>query len=151
MNLLGFLPAILGAVAPPWLMAGLRAAFTFIPVPLIAFPLAYGWWQIDKGSAVRQAVDGAISDFTGATEKAALEARLDAERALSESLRISIQFRDRQIARDQKALAELQAAARLGELQKQDLQDEIDEILAARVGAVPSVGALGVLGRLRNR
>ena len=48
-----------------------------IPIPLIALLAAFVWWQVDKTSAVRQAVDKAIDHYTHVTELAAANAEIE--------------------------------------------------------------------------
>ncbi|RWI35439.1 hypothetical protein [Mesorhizobium sp.] len=47
-----------------------------IPIPVFALLLALAWWQFDKGSAVRQAVDRAVDKYTNITELAAANAEI---------------------------------------------------------------------------
>lgn len=94
-----------------------RVAKIAIPVPLVVIALALGWWQIDKGSAVRRAVDKAVTDLVAGAQIAALEAQL-AER-------------NRQLAAGRKALdwfaSELaDVQGREAALQEQDAKDEAE-------------------------
>jgi hypothetical protein len=47
-----------------------------IPVPVFAVLLVLAWWQIDKSTALRQAVDKAVDGYTHVTELAAANARI---------------------------------------------------------------------------
>ncbi|RWB40461.1 MAG: hypothetical protein EOQ44_25315 [Mesorhizobium sp.] len=47
-----------------------------IPVPLFAVLLVLAWWQLDKHSAVRRAVDKAVDSYTHVTELAAANATI---------------------------------------------------------------------------
>lgn len=47
-----------------------------LPVPLFVIALAVGWWQLDKHSAVRRAVDEALTEAVAGAKIAALEAQL---------------------------------------------------------------------------
>lgn len=51
-----------------------------LPVPLFVIALAVGWWQLDKHSAVRRAVDDALTEAVAGAKIASLEAQL-AERS----------------------------------------------------------------------
>ena len=55
-----------------------------IPVPIALIAAAYAWFQIDKHSAVRKAVDKAVTEMVAGSQIAALEAQLEAsERAVA--------------------------------------------------------------------
>jgi len=53
-----------------------RIARISLPVPLFVIALAIGWWQFDKHSAVRRAVDDALTEAVAGAKIAALEAQL---------------------------------------------------------------------------
>lgn len=53
-----------------------RIARISLPVPLFVIALAFGWWQLDKHSAVRRAVDDALTEAVAGAKIAALEAQL---------------------------------------------------------------------------
>lgn len=53
-----------------------RIARISLPVPLFVIALAVGWWQLDKTSAVRRAVDDALTEAVAGAKIAALEAQL---------------------------------------------------------------------------
>ena len=151
MNLLGWITRLLPFTLPGWASAILGVLFTFVPIPVIAIIVAFGWWQLDKGSAVRAAVEDAITEFVTETERASLEAQLEGEREVSRFLRQSIQLAAQRAEKDREALDALLAEKRIQALTIQDQEDEIAEIMAARNAAVPSVADLHVFDRLRNR
>ncbi|ESX17879.1 hypothetical protein X766_15900 [Mesorhizobium sp. LSJC255A00] len=47
-----------------------------IPVPVLAILILLAWWQLDKSSSVRLAVDKAVDGYTHVTELAAANARI---------------------------------------------------------------------------
>ncbi len=101
-----------------------RVAKFTIPIPLIFIAVGLIWTQVDKSSAVRRAVDKAVTQLVAGAKIAALEAQL-AER-------------NRQLAAGRKALdwyaGELaDAQAREAALSEQDAKDE--EEFKAGLGA----------------
>lgn len=99
----------------------LLAAGITIPLWLI---LAAGLWlHLDKSSAVRAAVDRAITDLIYSAE-------LDAARAREEALRKIMTERERQAERDRAALARLAELVADAETEKKGLLDEIAELEA---------------------
>lgn len=58
------------------LAIAVRVLAISLPVPLFVIALALGWWQLDKHSAVRHAVDKAITEAVAGAQIAALEAQL---------------------------------------------------------------------------
>lgn len=94
-----------------------RVAKFTVPIPLILIAAALIWTQIDKTSAVRRAVDDALTDAVAGAQIAALEAKL-AEK-------------ERQLAAGRKALdgfAALlsEAQAREAALAEQDAKDDAE-------------------------
>lgn len=47
-----------------------------IPVPVFAVLIVLAWWQLDKTTALRHAVDKAIDNYTHVTELAAAKAQI---------------------------------------------------------------------------
>ncbi len=95
-----------------------------LPVPLFVIAMAIGWWQIDKTSAVRRAVDKAITEAVTGAQIAALEAQL-AER-------------DRQLVAGRKAaegFAELLRQSQLREAQQAAIDAEEDAEYEAKLVA----------------
>ncbi len=108
-----------------------------IPVPLVVIALAVGWWQLDKHSAVRRAVDDALTEAVAGAKIAALEAQLaertrqlEAGRKAAEGfadLLRQAQLREQQQAaidatEDAEYEAKLKAAGRGCQLDDTDLQ-----------------------------
>lgn len=82
---------------PPVLAIGRRVLFFAIPVPVALILAAWAWVTIDKSSAVRRAVNGAI-------EKLVDGAELEAERAKNAGLKKILAQRERQAEADREAL-----------------------------------------------
>jgi len=122
-----------------------------IPIPISLILAAGLWFQIDKASAIRKAVDTQINRFVGVSEISALEASLKAEKLLTESLRTSLTMARQREERDREALNALSAEKRLSELTIEEQQNEIQLILDQRNGIVPTVADLGIYSRLRWR
>ncbi|MBZ8133208.1 hypothetical protein [Afifella sp. IM 167] len=114
-----------------------------ITVPVWVFLAAGLWLHFDKSSAVRQAVDRAVTELVAGAELAAARA----EAAAQEKLRVAAEARAAEVsaanARFQERLAE---AAR----EQENLSDEIQELLARPVSADCTVDD-DLLGRMPNR
>lgn len=54
-----------------------------VPIPLALIAAAWAWVAIDKHSAVRKAVDKAVTELVSGAEIASLKAQLDAEKDIS--------------------------------------------------------------------
>lgn len=85
-----------------------RIARISLPVPLFVIALAIGWWQLDKHSAVRRAVDDALTEAVAGAKIAALEAQLaEKERQLAAGRKAAEGFaellRQAQLAQEQQA------------------------------------------------
>lgn len=107
------------------LLRGPVVAFlTFgVTLPLWLILAAVLWWQVDKGSAVRRAVETAIEDLVDGQQ-------LAAERASNEALRKILAERERQAERDRVALAAHAALLAAAEAEKGTLLDELAELEA---------------------
>lgn len=104
---------------------GLVAVLAFgvtIPVGLL---LAAGiWLYVDRASAVRQAVDRAVTDLVAGEE-------LAAERAKNEALNRIILEKNRLIEADRAALARFSDLLAASQTEKEGLADELAELEAA--------------------
>lgn len=102
-----------------------------IPVPIIVIVAIAAWWQLDKVSAVRRAVDARVKELVAGADIAAAEAERDAARQMAAALA--------EEARRQAALAAAEAAARAqfeaelaaAERINTELQGQIDAILSS--------------------
>lgn len=100
------------------------ALLTFgVTLPLWLILAAVLWWQIDKGSAVRRAVETAIEDLVDGQQ-------LAAERASNEALRKILAERERQAERDRAALAAHAELLQAAEAEKGNLLDELSDLEA---------------------
>lgn len=110
-----------------------------ITIPLW-FILAAGLWlHFDKVSAVRQAVDRAVSDLVHSAELEAAAAREEALRKIKAEL-------ERQAERDRAALARFAEMMADAEIERRNLLDEIAELEAQ-----PAPDACVVDGDLAER
>jgi hypothetical protein len=114
-----------------------------ITLPVWAFLAAGAWWHFDKNSAIRRAVHDAVTELVAGEE---LEAERTRVRALT-----AIQ------AEQRRKIALLQAANQMfserlaeAEREKQDMADEINELLDHPVAGDCAVDS-DLLDRLRNR
>lgn len=61
-----------------------RVLWFSIPIPLIAIAGVYAWFVFDKHSAVRKAVDKAVTELVAGAQIATLEAQLEASEKVAE-------------------------------------------------------------------
>ncbi|BCH33110.1 hypothetical protein MesoLjLc_50400 [Mesorhizobium sp. L-8-10] len=103
----------------------LRPILTFgITLPLWVFIAAGGWLWWDRTSAVREAVEKAVTELVAGAQLDALESQLVEERRL----RAFVEGKARALEIANKAFEEKYL---LAELEKEGLADELDEIRAA--------------------
>ncbi|OAB57599.1 hypothetical protein AY599_18240 [Leptolyngbya valderiana BDU 20041] len=134
---------MIAALAKPLLarLRGVLVAGVTLPVWLM---LAIGLWlYVDRGSAVRTAVDAAVTELVAGAEIAGLEARIAALETLN------AEEAGRAMALEQ---ANARFADQLGEamIELDNANDEIAELLARPVDADCRVDD-GLAERLRNR
>ncbi len=101
----------------------LRVLTFGITIPLWLILAAGGWAWLDKTSAVRQAVNKAVTQLVHSAE-------LDAAKAREEALRKIIAEKDRQAERDRAAMARFSELLLAAEAQKETLNDELAELEA---------------------
>lgn len=101
-----------------------RVASIVVPIPLALIAAAWLWLTFDKASAVRRAVDDAVSDLVAGARLDALAAQLVEERRL----RAFVEGKAAALAAANKAFEDRFI---LAELEKESLADELDEIRAA--------------------
>lgn len=132
----------LGILATVWRF--LRPILVFgITLPVWAFLAAGVWLYVDRTSAVRQAVDNAVTDLVAGEELAAANARADALQAINDE-------QARRLAASQRAndlFAQSLAEART---RQQETTDEIEDLLSRPVASDCTVGD-DILRRLRER
>lgn len=113
-----------------------------VTIPLWIILAAGLWLHFDKSSAVRAAVDRAVSDLVHSAELEAAEAQIRALNAMQVELQ-------RQALRDRQALTKFADLLSAAEAEKESLYDEIAELEAMPVNDACTVdGAL--LERLRS-
>lgn len=125
----------------PFALAAWRVLTIMIPVPLALIVAAGLWVHFDKASAIRKAVDKAITELVAGAEIDALEAKLDAERAL----RVFAEGRASALGEANRHFEEQRIAA---ERENEGLSDELEELKASAPGT--SVDQ-PILDRLRNK
>lgn len=94
-----------------------------ITIPLWLILAAGLWLHFDKVSAVRQAVDRAVSDLVHSAELEAAAAREEALRKIKAEL-------ERQAERDRAALARFSELLTAAETEKEGLADDLAELAA---------------------
>lgn len=134
---------MIAAFAKP-LLSGLRGVLVAGVTRPVWLMLAIGLWlYVDRGSAVRTAVDAAVTELVAGAEIAGLEARIAALETLN------AEEAGRAMALEQ---ANARFADQLGEamIELDNANDEIAELLARPVDADCRVDG-GLADRLRNR
>lgn len=131
------------AVVGGWLRGALRVLGTGVTIPLGVIIAAAIWWQIDKGSAIRTAVDRAVTELVAGEELAAAKAETDGLRAILEEQKRRAALAD--IARKQFETQMAEAERQAGEL-----ADELADIQSRPVNDACLVDG-GILDRLPNR
>lgn len=114
-----------------------------ITIPLGVVLAAGLWVHFDKSSAVRSAVDRAVTALVADAEIKAAKAEAEAQR------RIAAEYQ-RQAERARMASDQFAALLAESRAREEGLQDEIDELAAAPVNDACIVDG-GILGRLHNR
>lgn len=100
---------------------GKRVLLFTIPIPVIAVLAAWAWVHFDKSSAIRRAVDRAVTELVDGAE-------LDAARAQNEALRKILAETERRAERDRAAAARFSELLTAAEAEKDDLADEIADL-----------------------
>ena len=103
------------------LAVGKRVLFFAIPIPVVAILAAWLWVTFDKHSAIRKAIDRAITELVDGAE-------LEAERAKTKALETILATRDRQAAADREALRRFADLLDTAETEKDNMADEIAEL-----------------------
>lgn len=132
-------------------LLGSAAAFlTFgVTLPVWLFLAAGAWLYFDRSSAIRTAVDSAVTELVAGAELEAARATAEA----NDKLRLAAEARADEARRRARAAEAANAAfaerAAKARLLADNLEDEIDEILSAPVDSDCRVDR-GLLERLRN-
>ena len=123
------------------LIAAWRLASIIVPIPLALLVAAGLWITFDKASAVRRAVDKAVTDLVAGAQIKAIEATLDAERRLR-------MYAEGKAAAAQAANDAFQQKLVFSEMEKEGLADELAE-LQSRPAPDGCVVTPDLLDRLR--
>ncbi|MBT1154392.1 hypothetical protein J1C56_02175 [Aminobacter anthyllidis] len=125
----------------PLALAAWRVLTIMIPIPLALIVAAGLWVHFDKASAVRKAVNKAVSELVAGAEIDALEAKLAAER----DLRVFAEGRASALADANRHFEEQRIAT---ERENEGLSDEIEQLKA---GAVPDGVDQPLFDRMHNK
>ncbi|TGT90906.1 MULTISPECIES: hypothetical protein [unclassified Mesorhizobium] len=121
-----------------------------ITLPVWVFLVAGAWLYFDKSSAVRTAVDRAVTKLVAGAEIEALNAKLDSERRIRE-WSDSAAAQASQIAEtERRSRFDLEAKLTISEIDRKNQADELAQIEAQPVAADCRVDQR-LLERLRNR
>lgn len=119
-----------------------RALAIGITIPLWLILIAGAWLYFDRSSAIREAVDRAVTRLVDGAE-------LEAARAREEALRKILADREIKAERDRAALARFSELLASAETEREGLADELAE-LAARPLDAACVVDRALLERLRR-
>lgn len=117
--------------------------FFAIPIPVALILAAWAWVAIDKSSAVRKAVNAAVTELVDGAE-------LEAERARSAGLQKILDERERQAEADREALGKFAEQLAAAEVENGNLTDAIELIENQPVDPLCRVDR-ALLDRLRVR
>lgn len=139
-----------------WALAGIAkkalvGLVTFvIPVPLVLILAALAWVHFDRASAVRRAVDRAVTELVAGARIAALESEIDGRRRLAMYAAANAEEARRRAETAEAAAIELETQLALSEQQRREFEDDLAE---HKDDPLPGDGRVGpdLLGRLRNR
>ncbi len=113
-----------------WAVAGKALwslAKVVIPVPLVVILAALGWLHFDKASAVRTAVDEAVTELVAGARIAALEATVDGQKRLAMYAAMNAEEARLRAEIAEAALFELEAQLALSEEKRREFEDELAE------------------------
>lgn len=123
--------------------SALSVLFFSIPIPVALILAAWAWVAIDKSSAVRKAVNAAVSELVDGAE-------LEAERARSAGLQKILDERERQAEADREALRKFADHLATAEAENGSLADALALIENQPVDPLCRVDRV-LLDRLRVR
>jgi hypothetical protein len=121
-----------------------------VPIPLILILAALAWVHFDKSSAIRKAVDDAVTELVAGAEIAALKAQAAAQREIA--------TRSADAAREARRRLRVEATARTNlsirlvaiQTENEMLNDDLDDLLSSPVAGDCAVDSV-FIGRLRGR
>ncbi|TPI86374.1 hypothetical protein [Mesorhizobium sp. B2-8-9] len=150
-----------GAVIIGFLRTWLLPVLTFtIPLPVWAFLAAGGWLWFDRDSAVRTAVNKAVTQMVAGAQLEALQAQLIEERRIRQWSDSQAEEKARIADAEQSARVDLQTKLTLTDSRRKGLADELAELKAREAkrqqdskGAIAPECAVDdfLFGRLRNK
>jgi len=111
-----------------WAVAGKalwRLAKIVIPVPVVAILAALAWVHFDKASAVRRAVDKAVTELVAGARIAALEAEIDGRRRLAMYAAANAEEARRRAETAEAAAIELETQLALSEQKRREFEDDL--------------------------
>lgn len=117
-------------------LISLSKVFTFIKdlllvkisLPVIVFVLLGGWLYYDKHSAIRQAVDNAVTKLVAGSELAAKDALIDLQKTQLEQLNRTVQRQEERLAAEKAANLALEAEKEQAEEANKSLMEKLDAI-----------------------
>ncbi|MCA0276233.1 MAG: hypothetical protein LCH86_09525 [Proteobacteria bacterium] len=125
----------------PFALAVWRVLTVMIPIPLVLIIAAGIWVHFDKSSAVRRAVDKAVTELMAGAELDALKAQLAAEK----TARAFLEGKAASLAEANQRFEDARIAA---ERKNEGLSDELDELKAQAPGTTVDQP---MLDRLHNK
>lgn len=123
--------------------SALRLAMVSIPIPIGLIAAAGLWLWIDRTSAIRQAVDSAVTDLVAGAELAAKDEKIAGLEKIADA-------REAKAAALEAANRNLQASLKIADQAYRDSLHDLEELASAPPPPDCRVGA-GLAGRLRNR
>lgn len=123
--------------------SALRLAMISIPIPIGLILAAGLWLWIDRTSAIRQAVDSAVTDLVAGAELAAKNEKIKGLEKIAAA-------QEAKAAALEAANRNLQASLAIADQAYQDSLHDLEELASAPPPHDCRVGA-GLAGRLRNR
>ncbi|RWE37474.1 hypothetical protein [Mesorhizobium sp.] len=138
-----------GAALAAWQVV--RPILTFrVSLPLWAFLVAGGWLYVDKHSAIRTAVDKAVTNMVAGAQIEALEAQLVEERRIRQWSASKADENARIADETQSDLVDMQNKLTLTDIKRKGLADDLAKLKARPAPAKCSVDDF-LFDRLRNK
>lgn len=141
---------VLPLLASVYFPAARRILLFSVPVPLFVASALGAWLWLDRESAVRRAVDSAVTEMVAGAEIAKLRATITAERQIAARRGVVAREAERRAMAAQAASRILEERLAEASEERETLHDEIEALLARPVDAACTVDA-ALLGRLRAR
>lgn len=139
-------PFILSAWFPP----ARRILMLAIPIPLFVLAALAAFWWLNRESAIVAAVKERVAEMTAGAQLDALKARLAAQSAVAAARATTAAEALRRARVAENARDRLEVDLLASQFKQEDLENEIDDILAAPVAGDCTVDD-ALARRLRNR